>query len=134
MTIQITQPEVEAIIRQRLDTGSFKDAEDVILQALRSSPNAPALRLVGKALSISSQKFVAWPMISISVAIEPIKVLNCHFSLAAAPCLDLLPNSGIIRHIKDRLHLSMLNDFSRAIHSDSFVSWITRVKSRRRIS
>jgi hypothetical protein len=41
MTIQITQPEVEAIIRQRLDTGSFKDAEDVILQALRSSPNAP---------------------------------------------------------------------------------------------
>jgi hypothetical protein len=40
MTIQITQPEVEAIIQQRLDTGSFKDAEDVILQALRSSPNA----------------------------------------------------------------------------------------------
>jgi hypothetical protein len=42
LTIQITQPEVEAIIRQRLDTGSFKDAEDVILQALRSSPNAAA--------------------------------------------------------------------------------------------
>lgn len=40
MTIQITQPEVEAIIQQRLETGSFKDAEDVILHALRSSPNA----------------------------------------------------------------------------------------------
>ncbi len=40
MTIQITQPEVEAIIQQRLNTGSFKDAEDVILQALRSSPHA----------------------------------------------------------------------------------------------
>ena len=39
MTIQITQPEVEAIIRQRLETGSFRDAEDVILQALRLSPN-----------------------------------------------------------------------------------------------
>lgn len=37
MTIQITRPEVEALIAQRLKTGAFKDAEDVILQALRSS-------------------------------------------------------------------------------------------------
>lgn len=37
MTIQITKPEVEALINRRLKTGSFKDAEDVILQALQSS-------------------------------------------------------------------------------------------------
>lgn len=37
MTIQITKPEVEALINSRLKTGAFKDAEDVILQALRSS-------------------------------------------------------------------------------------------------
>lgn len=37
MTIQITKPEVEALINRRLETGSFKDAEDVILQALKSS-------------------------------------------------------------------------------------------------
>lgn len=37
MTIQITRPEVEALITRRLQTGSFKDAEDVILQALQSS-------------------------------------------------------------------------------------------------
>ncbi len=37
MTIQITRPEIEAIINQRLESGSFKDAEDVILQALKSS-------------------------------------------------------------------------------------------------
>ena len=37
MTIQITRPEVEALINRRLETGSFKDAEDVILQALKSS-------------------------------------------------------------------------------------------------
>ena len=37
MTIQITRPEVEALINRRLATGSFKDAEDVILQALKSS-------------------------------------------------------------------------------------------------
>ena len=38
MTIQITRPEVEELINQRLQSGAFKDAEDVILQALRSSP------------------------------------------------------------------------------------------------
>jgi hypothetical protein len=38
MTIQITKPEVEALINQRLQSGEFKDAEDVILQALQSSP------------------------------------------------------------------------------------------------
>ncbi len=37
MTIQITSPEVEALINQRLQSGEFKDAEDVILQALQSA-------------------------------------------------------------------------------------------------
>ncbi len=37
MTIQITRPEVEALIKRRLETGAFKDAEDVILHALRCS-------------------------------------------------------------------------------------------------
>jgi hypothetical protein len=39
MTIQITKPEVEALINQRLQTGGFKDAEDVVWQALQSSPS-----------------------------------------------------------------------------------------------
>jgi len=37
MTILITKPEVEALINQRLQTGRFKDAEDVVLQALSAS-------------------------------------------------------------------------------------------------
>ena len=42
MTIQITKPEVEEMINQRLQSGAFKDAEDVILQALQSSsPTVP---------------------------------------------------------------------------------------------
>ncbi len=41
MTIQITKPEVEALINRRLQTGSFRDAEDVILQALKSSETEP---------------------------------------------------------------------------------------------
>jgi hypothetical protein len=43
MTIQITQPEVEALINQRLQSGAFKDAEDVILQALQSSRPKPSM-------------------------------------------------------------------------------------------
>jgi hypothetical protein len=42
MTIQITRPEVEALINQRLKTGAYKDAEDVVLQALQSSPEMVA--------------------------------------------------------------------------------------------
>jgi hypothetical protein len=42
MTIQITKPEVEALINQRLQTGGFKDAEDVVFQALQSSPPTAA--------------------------------------------------------------------------------------------
>jgi hypothetical protein len=41
MTIEITKPEVEAMINERLESGAFKDAEDVILQALQSSLPAP---------------------------------------------------------------------------------------------
>ena len=41
MTIQITRPEVEALIQRRLNTGSFKDAEDLILHALTSSADDP---------------------------------------------------------------------------------------------
>lgn len=42
MTIHITQPEIEAIIQQRLQSGAFRDAEEVILDALRSSKTPPA--------------------------------------------------------------------------------------------
>ena len=40
MTIQITKPEIEALINHRLEGGGFKDAEDVIFQALKSSEPA----------------------------------------------------------------------------------------------
>ena len=37
MTIEITRPEVEALIRQRLSTGRFADPQDMILDALHTS-------------------------------------------------------------------------------------------------
>jgi len=41
MTILIMKPEVEALINLRLQSGLFKDAEDVLLHALESSPARP---------------------------------------------------------------------------------------------
>ena len=42
MTIEIHRPELEALIRERMSSGAFHDVEDVIMQALRSSPAAEA--------------------------------------------------------------------------------------------
>jgi len=51
MTIEIHQPELEAIIRQRMDSGRFESPVDVIAEALRlsepesTSPHEPAKSL-----------------------------------------------------------------------------------------
>jgi hypothetical protein len=37
MTIEIHNPELEALIRQRMESGAFEDVEDVLLHALYSS-------------------------------------------------------------------------------------------------
>ncbi len=48
ITIEIHSPEAEDIIRQRMSAGGFKDAEDVVIQALKAScaaePRAGAAR------------------------------------------------------------------------------------------
>jgi hypothetical protein len=38
MTIEIQQPEIEALILQRMEIGGFHDVEEVLLHALRSAP------------------------------------------------------------------------------------------------
>lgn len=53
MIIEITKPEVESMIAQRLQSGAFRDAEEVILDALRSS--GPR-RLTGADLVSAIQK------------------------------------------------------------------------------
>jgi hypothetical protein len=42
MNIEITRPEVEALIQQRLKSGGFKDPQDVIFHALRFSESRPS--------------------------------------------------------------------------------------------
>ncbi len=39
MTIEIQKPELEALIRLRMRTGAFSSPEELIWQALQSSPN-----------------------------------------------------------------------------------------------
>ena len=39
MTIEITKPEIEALILRRLQSGGFNSPEDLILHALRGSEN-----------------------------------------------------------------------------------------------
>ena len=41
MVIEIRSPELEALIRERMSSGAFRDIEEVILQALRSSDAHP---------------------------------------------------------------------------------------------
>ncbi len=41
MTLEINSPELEALIRQRMQAGSFKNAEDVIREALSPSTTGP---------------------------------------------------------------------------------------------
>ena len=38
MAIEIHKPELEALIRERMKSGAFQNVEDVLMQALKSSP------------------------------------------------------------------------------------------------
>jgi len=41
MTIEIHQPELEALIIERLRSGGFKSIEDILMQALQGAPVSP---------------------------------------------------------------------------------------------
>ena len=49
MTIQITRPEIEALIEQRLHSGAFTNLEDVLLDALEAQKEREAWLLENKA-------------------------------------------------------------------------------------
>jgi len=38
MSVEIHQPEIEALIQQRMASGAFHDVEEVLLYALKSAP------------------------------------------------------------------------------------------------
>ena len=47
MTIEIHKPELEALIRERMKRGAFQNVEDVLMQALKSSPPLAAVEDAG---------------------------------------------------------------------------------------
>ncbi len=44
MCVKIHQPEIEALIEQRMASGAFQDVEAVLIYALRSAPAPPEVR------------------------------------------------------------------------------------------
>ena len=62
MNIVITRPEVEALIQQRLQTGTFASPEDVILEALRTSESSrpAATHVPAKSGEEKARAFVLW--------------------------------------------------------------------------
>lgn len=42
MTIEIHKPELETLILERMKSGVFKDVEEVLIQALKSSSSSPS--------------------------------------------------------------------------------------------
>ena len=71
MTIEITRPEVEDLINQRLRSGTFRDAQDVILQAHESS-SAPATASPGSPVTRYEAKNMVEPF-------APVRRLNLTF-------------------------------------------------------
>jgi hypothetical protein len=44
MSVEIHQPEIEALIQQRMASGAFHDVEEVLLYALKSAPEPAVSR------------------------------------------------------------------------------------------
>jgi len=69
MVIETTTPEIEVLIQQRLQAGGFKDAEDVVLQALRSMPAGHP----------GSERIKAIQSMTFSELFAPLRGLNIDF-------------------------------------------------------
>ncbi len=52
MSIEIHEPEIEALIQQRMASGAFHNVEEVLLHALKSAPlpDAPSAKPFGQKL------------------------------------------------------------------------------------
>ena len=67
MTIEIHEPELEAMIQRRLDSGQYKDVEDVLRQALQQKQNARVIDSKGfsGAELIAAFQACPWPEVDI---------------------------------------------------------------------
>jgi hypothetical protein len=70
MTIQITKPEAEALINLRLRSGRYKDAEDVVWQALQSLPRDAEAIPPGSAQPAKDMVELFAPMRGLNIVFE----------------------------------------------------------------
>jgi hypothetical protein len=58
MTIEIQRPELEALIRERMKSGAFRNVEDALMQALTAAPapdETDAVRSYEKSAAMGSE-------------------------------------------------------------------------------
>lgn len=73
MTIEIHEPKLETLIRERMASGRFQSIEDALLEALQSSDgtvNPPELPRPGKSLA---QLFMESPLAGSGIEFERIR-------------------------------------------------------------
>jgi len=58
MTIKINKPELEALIRERMQNGGFQNVEDVLLHALQLSPPAESSKGSSRKLKQNLAEFL----------------------------------------------------------------------------
>jgi Arc/MetJ-type ribon-helix-helix transcriptional regulator len=75
MTIEITSPDVEALIRERMEAGSFKNPEDLIREVLKSSSDEKTLASV----SATEDRRAAGRKSLVEV-FAPVRGMNLEFS------------------------------------------------------
>jgi hypothetical protein len=72
MTIEIHRPELEALIRERMKSGAFQNIEDVLMDALKSSPEGtpPARRRRPEGRKSLAQLFAESPFKGLDIDFE----------------------------------------------------------------
>lgn len=83
MTLEIQKPELEALIRKRMESGAYQSVEDVLMDALKSAP--PAAKSSGDAPARTGADLVAamqaspYKEISLEPARGPLPVRDVTF-------------------------------------------------------
>ncbi len=73
MTIEIHQPELEALIQQRMASGRFQSVEDVLMAALKSSPDGDEQMTTGQPKQNFAQFLMESPLRDSGLELERMK-------------------------------------------------------------
>ncbi len=91
MTIEIRQPELEALIQQRIDSGAFQSVEDMLLQALKSMPATarPTKANLAAFLSVPDGNGVSGAQLVAAMQASPAKDISLEPERTAMPVRNI---------------------------------------------